>query len=164
MNFDYIKSYFDPVKPLVEAGTDVWVSCQHINWTKDSTVMMRPKMWTGVPFPSSLGDDGFEQSWNRNPWIEASPCSLDTVLKGKLTLVERTPEEREKMKGTYNEPELGYFLYFKPTSEPQLKAFLGFQNYKMVMTEAPAGWTDTLTQQYASVKQEAEMQKVKGLW
>jgi len=164
MSFDYIKPSFNAVKPLLDAGTDVWVSCQHLNWTETSSVRMRPKMWTGVPFPSNFGDDGFEQSWNRNPWIQADPCSRDTIIKGKLVYVECSPERLEKVKGTYQEPELGYFLHFKPTAEPHLRAFLSFLTYKELMTEPPAGWVDTLSQEYAAVKQEAEMQKMKGLW
>lgn len=164
MNFNYIKPAFNAVKPLLTAGTDVWVKSDHLTWTNKSQVKMRPKEWTGVPFPGGPADDAAEQSWNHNPWILADPCSRETFVKGKLAYVERTPEELEKMKGTYQEPELGYFLHFKPTAEPEMRAFLGHTRYHEVMTEPPPGWEDTLSQEYMAKKQEVEIQKAKGLW
>jgi len=164
MNYDYITQHFNAVKPLLEAGADVWVQCKNLGWGKESKVTMRPENWTGVPFPTGPSDDAFEQNWAHNPFISADPCGYNTVVKGKLAYVERTAEERQKMKGTMQEPELGAWLDFKPSSEPKLSAFISFVDYKNIKTQAPAGWTDTLSQEYKDLKQKVDEQKMKGLW
>lgn len=161
MNFDYIKPYLDAVKPLI--GQDVWVPCSSLSgWS--SQIKMRPKEWTGVPFPLTTHPDPVELSWNRDPWIYDDPCNRGTVVKGKLAYVECSPKQLEKVKGTYQDPELGYFLHFKPTAEPKLTANINFLEYSKAMPAAPAGWVDTLSQQYTAKKMEADEQKKRGLW
>lgn len=145
MNFDYIKPYLDAVKPLI--GQDVWVPCSSLSgWS--SQIKMRPKEWTGVPFPATTHPDPAELSWNRDPWIYVNPCSRDTLVKGKLALV----------------PELGHVLKFTPASEPKLTANINYLEYSKAMPAAPAGWVDTLSQQYTAKKMEADDQKKRGLW
>ena len=145
MNFDYIKPYLDAVKPLI--GQDVWVPCSSLSgWS--SQIKMRPKEWTGVPFPLTTHPDPVELSWNRDPWIYVDPCNRGTVVKGKLALV----------------PELGHALKFTPASEPKLTANINFLEYSKAMPAAPAGWVDTLSQQYTAKKMEADEQKKRGLW
>jgi len=145
MNFDHLKPYIDGIKPLI--GQDVWVPCSDLyGWS--SQIKMRPKDWTGVPFPNSAYPDIAELSWNRDPWVFANPCRKGSIIKGKLFAV----------------PELGHALKFRPVSEPQLTANFMYLDYKKAMPTAPAGWVDTLSQQYQARKMEADDQKKRGLW
>jgi hypothetical protein len=167
MNFDHIKPLFAAVKPFLDTATPVWIKCAHLGWTADSKVTMRPDAWKGVPLPTGPTDDAFEQGWARNPWIAADPCSNSTFVKGTLAYVTHPAppaNQPDLYKTQYPDPQLGHTLHFKPDGMPALTGFIWAHDYDKVTTTPPAGWTDTLSQQYSAALAKAEQQKTAGLW
>jgi len=166
MNFDHIKPLFAAVKPLLDSATPVWIQCKHLGWSDTSKVRMRPDEWKGVPLPTGPSDDAFEQSWARNPWISAGPCTGDTMVKGTLAYVvyPQAPASRPDLYKTYPDPMSGQILAFKPEGMPLLTGSIWAHDYAKVTTAAPEGWVNTLPQQYATLLAKAEQQKAAGLW
>jgi len=156
MPFEPIAPLFAAVKPLLESSTPVWVKCDYLDWNDDSKVRMRPDEWKGAPLPPSFGDDGFDYHWKQNPWISAGPCVSGTIIKGTLAY--------QQDKTQFLDPQLGHNLLFKPEGAPALTGFIWAHNYRELTTAQPAGWQNTLPQQYAALLAKAEQQKALGLW
>ena len=154
MNFDYIKTLYATVKPHVDAGTDVWVKCDHLGWTGGARVRMRPDTWTGAPFPTSPGDHVSDLAWAKDPWEYASPCSDGTFLKGKLAA--SGPEMSSGL--------VGNTVLFKPEGLPTLTGYIWSHDYTKVTTAPPAGWKNSLAKDYGALLQKVDQQKAAGLW
>ena len=154
MNFDYIKTLFATVKPHVDAGTPVWVKCDHLGWTGDAKIRMRPDTWTGTPSPTSPGDHPADVSWARDPWEYVPPCSGNTLVKGTLAYADKT-----MCSGI-----VGGTVLFKPEGMPALTGYIRALDYAQLSTAPPAGWQNTLPQQYGALLQKVDQQKATGLW
>jgi len=154
-------------KPHIDTGAPIWIPCANVTWHTDSQVKLRPDEWRGAPLPTYPGDDGFERSWAQNPWILARPCSLDTVLKGRLVLpppYPPAPQEWPNKYSTWLPADDGNVVHFKPDGMPGLTARISYTSYNEIKTGPPAGWQDTLPQQYAALLQKAQQQQASGLW